>query len=318
MNKKIGLISGIAIATIIGGIVLLSNGKKEEYNSNKATIKVEHAIGTTNVVEEPQRIIVFDWAMLDVIDTLNIEGVVGVPKSGSIPDYLSEYEDEKYSNVGGLKEPNLEKIKELNPDLILINGRQHSFYEKLSAIAPTISMSKEDGKYLESTTKNFNIIGDIFNKEKEVEKELKLINEKVEEINKKVNDKGYTATTIMTSNGELSVFGEKSRFGLIYNEIGFESSDKNIKEANHGQNVSFEYLASQDADYIFVVDKSVIMNDKEQKPAKELLNNELVKSTEAAKNDNIVYLDTQAWYLSDGGITSTNIILDEVNSAISK
>ncbi|MGL5328070.1 MAG: siderophore ABC transporter substrate-binding protein [Peptostreptococcaceae bacterium] len=318
MNKKVALISGLVVVGLIGGALVFSNGEKEEAKgNNKEMVTIEHAVGTTKVEEEPERIVVFDYAALDAIQTLGVDGVVGVPQSSTIPEYLNEYAGSEYANIGGLKEPDLEKINELDPDLIIINGRQHSFYDKLSEIAPTISMGKEDGKYMESTTRNLNYLGDIFNKEEEVAKKFEEINAKIDEINKEVKDNKYVATTLMASDGELSVFGADSRFGMIYNELGFENTDENIQNADHGQGVSYEYIASQDTDFMFVIDKSVISSDK-QSPAQELLNNDLVNSTKVAKEGNIVYLDTLAWYLADGGFKSTNTMLDEVKEAISK
>ncbi|MPN20154.1 hypothetical protein SDC9_167531 [bioreactor metagenome] len=69
---------------------------------------------------------------------------------------------------------------------------------------------------------------------------------------------------------------------------------------------------------MFVIDKSVISSDKEQKPAAEILNNDLINNTKVAKENNIVYLDTHAWYLSDGGFISTNNMIDEISKAINK
>ncbi|MGL4911531.1 MAG: siderophore ABC transporter substrate-binding protein [Romboutsia sp.] len=319
MNKKVALISGLVIVGLIGTMLVFSNKGKEEVSKDASeVIKVEHALGTTDVAENPQKIVVFDYAALDAMEVLEIEGVVGVSKGSSIPDYLSKYEGEEYANVGALKEPDLEKINELDPDLIIINGRQHSFYDKLNEIAPTISMAKEDGKYMQDFTHNMEVLGDIFDKEEKVDEELAKINSKIEDINKEVAKNEYDATTLMVSDGALSVFGADSRFGLIYNNLGFKNSDENVKSSDHGQDVSFEYVASQDSDYIFVIDKSVISTDKEQKPAQEILNNELVNNSKAAKNDNIVYLDTHSWYLSDGGFISTNNMLDEINKVISK
>ncbi|MDO7203082.1 hypothetical protein Q5M85_01250 [Paraclostridium bifermentans] len=41
------------------------------------------------------------------------------------------------------------------------------------------------------------VLGDIFNKEDQVDSELKKINEKIEDINKEVTKNGYKATTLM-------------------------------------------------------------------------------------------------------------------------
>lgn len=319
MNKKVAIISAVVVATLIGGATYFGlnkdSSKKEE---NKEIIKVQHALGETEVSSNPKKVVVFDYAVLDAMQALEIDSVAGVPQDSSIPEYLSEYKGSEYVNIGGLKEPNLEKINEIQPDLIIINGRQNSFYEKFSEIAPTISLSKEDGKYMESVTKNMEIIGNIFDKEDEVKKELENINKKIEDINKEVVKNNYKATTLMASEGNLSVFGADSRFGIIYNEFGFKNTDDNIAASDHGQDVSYEYVANQDVDFMFVIDKSVISNNNNEKAAKELLNNDLVNNSKVAKEGKIVYLDTHSWYLSDGGIISTNSMIDEIKAAITK
>lgn len=47
-------------------------------------------------------------------------------------------------------------------------------------------------------------------------------------------------------------------------------------------------------------------------PSEELLDNDLVNNTNAAKNDMITFLDAQVWYLSTGGITSTITMIDDI------
>ncbi|MGV7801923.1 siderophore ABC transporter substrate-binding protein, partial [Mycobacterium kansasii] len=79
--------------------------------------------------KNPSRVVVFDFGILDSVDKLGIE-VLGVPQA-NIPSYLSKFEDKKYENVGSLKEPDFEKINSINPDLIIISGRQQDAYEEL-------------------------------------------------------------------------------------------------------------------------------------------------------------------------------------------
>lgn len=319
MNKKVAIISTVVIAGLIGGAAYFGlNKEASKKEENKEIIKVQHALGETEVASNPKKVVVFDYAVLDAMQVLEIDDVSGVPQDSSIPEYLSKYKGIEYVNIGGLKEPNLEKINEIQPDLIIINGRQNSFYEKLSEIAPTISLGKEDGKYMESVTKNMEIIGNIFDKEDEVKNELAKINKKIEDINKEVVNNNYKATTLMASEGNLSVFGADSRFGFIYNELGFKNTDDNITAADHGQDVSYEYVASQDVEFMFVIDKSVISSNNNEKAAKELLNNDLVNNSKVAKDGKIVYLDTHSWYLSDGGLISTNAMIDEIKAAITK
>ena len=51
--------------------------------------------------KNPEKVVVFDFGMLDTLDELGIE-VAGVPQA-NVPSYLSKYEDSKYTNVGRLE-----------------------------------------------------------------------------------------------------------------------------------------------------------------------------------------------------------------------
>lgn len=53
-----------------------------------------------------------------------------------------------------------------------------------------------------------------------------------------------------------------------------------------------------------------------QSSAKQTVENELVKKTNAYKNGNIVYLDPNYWYLSGGGLISVAEMVKEVDNAI--
>ena len=86
---------------------------------------IKHELGETTVTKNPEKVVVFDFGMLDTLDELGIE-VAGLPQS-NIPSYLSKYEDEKYANLGSLKEPDFEAIHALKPDVIFISGRQSDY-----------------------------------------------------------------------------------------------------------------------------------------------------------------------------------------------
>ena len=58
--------------------------------------------------KNPEKVVVFDFGMLDTLDELGVE-VAGLPQA-NVPAYLSKYEDAKYANVGSLKEPDFEAI----------------------------------------------------------------------------------------------------------------------------------------------------------------------------------------------------------------
>lgn len=273
---------------------------------------VQHELGETPVKKNPGKVVVFDYGVLDSFDKLGLE-VAGVAKD-SLPPYLSKYEDDQYANIGSLKEPDFEKIAEIAPELIIISGRQSDLYDQLAEIAPTIYMGVDTTKYMESFKHNMTTLGEIFDKQSEVEAELAAIEESINSLNEKASASGQNALVVLTTGGKLSAYGPGSRFGLIHDEFGLAAVDENIEASTHGQSITFEYIVEKDPDYLFVIDRDAAIGEGES--AKKLIENELVENTTAYKNDNIVYLDPNYWYLSGGGLQSVSEMVNEVEASI--
>ena len=157
-------------------------------------------------------------------------------------------------------------------------------------------------------------LGNLFDKQDEAKKAIDEIEAKIAKVNKTVTEKGLTASVVMANEGSISTFSAKSRYGLIYNGLGFAEVDKNIDDSTHGQQVSFEYFLENKSDYVFVVDRGAVTGKGEA--ASKLFDNEVMNKTEVAKNGNIVYLNSVIWYTMTGGIESTNQMIDEIADAV--
>ncbi|MGL5086142.1 MAG: siderophore ABC transporter substrate-binding protein, partial [Clostridium sp.] len=271
MNKKVLGIIVLIIVVLVGGSAFMKlSGSKSESGANGEKIKITHRYGETEVPVNPKKVVILDLGTLDIMTVLG-EEVIALPKS-SIAPYLEKYKDEKYIDLGTLKEFDIEKINELQPDLIIIEGRQESFYEELSKIAPTIGLGTVNNDFIGSLKNNTETIGKIFDKEKEATKELEKIEKDLAEIKTKVEASGKNALMTMVSDGAMSVFGKSSRFSIMYNELGFKVADDNITDGKHGQTISYEYLLEKNPDYLFVLDKGLIQKG-EQQPAKDIIEN---------------------------------------------
>ena len=64
------------------------------------------------------------------------------------------------------------------------------------------------------------------------------------------------------------------------------------------------------------MDKAAVVGDNLL--ANKAFDNPIVKSTKAAQNGNIVFLNSVVWYTASGGLKSTEIMLDEVEKSIEK
>lgn len=314
MNKKVAAIMAVLLVAVVGVFSIGMKKDKTTETAEKVTIAVTDSNGQSlELAKNPERVVVFDYGVADILNTMDVE-IVGLPKDGKLPGLLSVYENDKYASVGSLKEPNFEAIEALNPDLIIIGGRQADFVEDLEKIAPTVNLASDGQNYLKSFKNTVTVLGQLFDKEDIAKESIEKVEAKIAEINKEVTSRNLNVSTILTSEGSVSVFSGESRFGLIYNELGFANVDDKIDASTHGQQISFEYFLENKPEYIFVVDRGAVTGKGEA--AKALLDNEIMNNTEAAKNDKIKYLNAEVWYTVSGGIDSTMAMLDEIANAI--
>ena len=322
MNKKAAAIVGGILVLGLGvfGFTKLNSGSQnqqtqQEQSAEQTTVQITDANGEkAELKKNPKRVVVFDYGVADILKNLGVDAVVGLPKNGKMPEILSNYSDDKYTNVGSLKETDFEAVESLNQDLIIIGGRQSEDIDSFKEIAPTVNLAVDGQDYMNSFKTVVTDLGNLFDKQDEAKKAIDEIEAKIAKVNKTVTEKGLTASVVMANEGSISTFSAKSRYGLIYNGLGFAEVDKNIDDSTHGQQVSFEYFLENKSDYVFVVDRGAVTGKGDA--ASKLFDNEVMNKTEVAKNGNIVYLNSVIWYTMTGGIESTNQMIDEIVDAI--
>ena len=289
--------------------------KNEEQNSateSTEVVTVDHLSGTSEVKVNPKNVVVLSYGMLDTFDELGIP-VKGVPGS-NLPAYLSKYSDAAYENVGGIKEPNAEKVNAADTELIIIAGRTAAMYDEFKKIAPTINLDVDAKDYMNSFKKNQRVIGKLFGKEEQVEEELKDIDARIAKIKSITENSDKKGLIVLANEGRMSSYGKGSRFGIIHDVFGLKPADEKIEVATHGQVISNELIKELNPDYIFVIDRGAAI--KRATLNKEEFANALVQQTNAYKNDKIIFLNPETWYLSGGGLKSIKMMIEEVENAV--
>ncbi|MGL4362550.1 MAG: siderophore ABC transporter substrate-binding protein [Cellulosilyticaceae bacterium] len=290
-----------------------------EENVVSETMKITHEYGTVEVPKNPKSIVVTDFGILDTVHALGVTSVVGIPQdTTSIPEYLEVYKSDEYTNVGGVKEINFEVLYELAPEIIFISGRLASQYDELSKIAPVVYINIDTENYMESLEEEMTVLGELFGKEEEVKTYLAEIWEQVDKTKALATSTNANGLITMVNKGEISVYGEVSRFGIIHNTLGVIPADTNIDDSTHGQTVTFEYLLEVNPEYLFVIDRNAIgtADGVANATAKDTLNNSIVNKMSVAQEDKIIYLDPVAWYMTSGGATATKIMITEIFNAL--
>lgn len=299
----------LVIALLASLLVLVGCGSTKELEKKELTIT--HNLGETEVTTNPEKVVIFDLGVLDMFDALELN-VTAVPKS-NLSDNLKKYESDDYVNAGTLFEPSFEDLAEHGPDLIIISGRAAKNYDELSKIAPTISLDTDNKDFMESVYNRLDVIAQIFPEAKEnIDKEVETLKADIETL--KTSAAAVEGETLfLLANGDsISVYGPQSRFGMIYDDFGFKPlSDVTYDDSTHGQQVGFEFIGEHNPQTIVVMDR-VVATGQEGVEGKDLLNNDLVNGTDAAKNERVYYVNPFVWYLETGGLNSTKTMISEM------
>lgn len=319
MKKRKLLLALVAFVSVLTLVACSNGSEKNSSSSQEKTVTIKTSTGNSKVPKNPKKIVVLDYGVADTIRALGKEdSIVGLP-TDSLPSYLSDFKNKKgITNVGNLKEVNLEKIAELEPDLIILSGRTQSQMEEFKKIAPTIYFETSTKDYWSSVKTNIQELAKVFGDESEETAKTKIseidqIVKKAQEANK---DTQSTALTVMLNEGNLAGVSPEGRFSFIYNSLGFKPTSLEIPNesnggANHGFSLSFESVNQVNPDFIFVVDRTLAIGGDDTQNS-DILNNSLLQETNAGKNGHIVTLTSDLWYLSGGGLESTKLMFEEV------
>lgn len=281
-----------------------------------ATLNERSQPTEVRVPADPRRIAVADMAVLDTLDAWGLtERIVALTQSTPVP-YLAEYFEKspKVTNIGTLKELDLEALMASEPDIIFISGRLAKKYKELSRIAPVVYMSVDrNAGSLASFSKNLLNLSKIFHLEARARQYIARLDSRLARI--RTAAQGSSALVGLVTSAHVNLLGNSARCSLIGNEFGFTNIAAKAN-ANHGNESSFELLLKLNPDYFFVLDRDSAIAKPGARLARDILANDLVARMKAHQNNRIVYLNPSAWYLAEGGVSAMDIMFSDVEKAL--
>ncbi|WP_434525602.1 siderophore ABC transporter substrate-binding protein [Photorhabdus asymbiotica] len=276
-------------------------------------ITVKHLSGETEVKRNPQKVVLFDFGTYDSLVKLGLsDRVVALPIDNT-PEYLRNNLPKRVENAGGIKEPNLEKLVQIKPDLIIITARQGSSYENLSKIAPTINLGTDSKNYLASVESNLTLLGELFSKQTEVKEQIADLEKIIAKAQDKAKSSGAKVLVLLHNAGKLILSDQN----VVYDVVKAHRAELPAavdEDKTKRRVVTSEMIAQANPDVILIIDRSEAIHagklDKVQ------FEDDKVKSTSAYKNGKITYLKSDLWYLSGGGLESLTAQINAVEDAL--
>ncbi|SHG46918.1 iron complex transport system substrate-binding protein [Marinomonas polaris DSM 16579] len=258
---------------------------------------------------------IFDLGSLDTIAALDLESyVVGVPKQ-VLPDYLKQFNDARYTDVGGLKTPDLEAIKTLNPDLIVITGRQAGQKSALEAIGKVQQVEAFGDNYWESFSANVTSIATLFNAKNAADTALAELNTDIESTKADIKD-NPTILVVTHNNGSFGLRDEPIATQLL----GLDASKvpSHVTPQKRGTrtftSLSVNNIAEMKPTTLFIVDRSAAIGDT--KNTLDIAELKVELAAQDAGTIKVAYLSPKLWYLSGNGLQSLRMQVKEIADAL--
>ncbi|RIL77683.1 iron citrate ABC transporter substrate-binding protein, partial [Staphylococcus equorum] len=121
MKRAISLFTLVAFMVLLAACGSVSDsGNSTSKNKDGKGVEVKHEAGTTTVKGEPKRVVALEYSFVDALVSLGVKPV-GIADDGKKGNIIEPIKDKvgNYKSVGSRKQPNLEVISELKPDLII-------------------------------------------------------------------------------------------------------------------------------------------------------------------------------------------------------
>ena len=311
--KNLSLIKLLAITTSIALILTACGGsttKTDDTSQEEAqktevsgTVEITDINGTVEVPVNPQRVVALDNRTFETLADWGVEPVA-VPKPVLPPDSPFANND-AIEDVGSHREPNLEIIAAVDPDLVIVGQRFASFADDIKALVPNaavINLNFDVSEEAASAGDNLKeglinstfALGQIFDKAEEAEVLIADFIANIEQATEAYNGQD-TVMAVVVSGGEIGFSAPSSGrvWGPMYEIFGWVPalSVDDATSDHQGDDVSVEAIAQSNPDWLFVLDRdAATSSNAESSPAQDVIDNApALQNVRAITEGNIVY-----------------------------
>jgi iron complex transport system substrate-binding protein len=298
MLKQV-MMTGVATATL--ALLLAVPGQARE---------ITHAMGATDVPDNPQRIVVLTNEGTEAL----LE--VGITPVGAVKSWLG---DPWYDHIAGqmaevtvLGEEsavNLEVLVSLEPDLILANKSRHEkIYEQLSAIAPTVVSERLRGDW----QINMALYTDAAGKGEEGKAALDAFDARIATLHDALGaslDEEISIARFMA--GQTRIMFKDSFSGLILSELGFHRPATQDKD-EFAEEITKERIPEFEGDRLIFFTYET-GNGEGNSQAEDWKADPLWQNLAVVQAGKVHDVSDAIWNTA-GGIIAGNLLLDDIET----
>ncbi len=272
---------------------------------------LDSAYGPLKLDGTPQRVVALGDSALDAALSLGVHPVGTLASRGGddVPDYLKARAG-KIALVGSVREPNLEAILRLQPDLVLASGElSRDLYAKLSLMAPTVVPK---GNSFQDWRETYATYAEALGKAEAGRQRLAEIETRSTELRQRLPQ--GQAVSVVRWNPQGPVIMSSNLFvGQLLDGLGLRANELAAAQSQkpHSDVLSLENLSRINADWIFLA----TLNPDGRKALEEARKQPAFTRLKAVVDDHVVTVDGQIWSSSSGYLAAQQV-LDDVEKAL--
>jgi iron complex transport system substrate-binding protein len=298
---------GLLLLAMMTATVAIACHATPDPRHSHACRSITHVMGETCVPIEPQRVITL--GVLGHVLPLDVEPVGAIEwggEMGQFPDYLQPHTEEiVYLGQGG--QPNLERIAQLKPDLILGTEADREIYHHLSQIAPTVLIAgRSTGAWKEQLYQ----VGVILGKTEQVDRVLAEYQQRVEWLQQQLGTDRLASLVISfvrVDPSQLQIPQQQLFASTIFQDVGLSRPPSQNKDGFY-ETVSLEKLPEIDGDVILVM--AGWQDGDRSNPTQQLADHPLWLQLNAVQQGQ-VYVVPDYWIAGD--IIAAHRVLDDLH-----
>ena len=285
-------------------------------NDDVATHTVKHLEGSTQVPDDPERVVTLWASTLSATVALGEQPVGYAFNDEPAPgvDVPEDYDLDSLDHLGDSQELDLERIAAAEPDLILATEVQADYYDQLSDIAPTVILEWGGTSVWKQHLRD---VAEVLQREDEADKVESDYRAHVDEVADAIGGPSATEVSIVRFHAdELRLEVRNSFAGQVVADVGLARPEvQDVEEEESGYlAVSLEQLPDADGDALFAFTIADSDDPQEDDLLESARDNPLWKQLDAVRKDRVHEVDYMTWISSN--YFAAHAILDDLESAL--
>ncbi|TDE88899.1 iron ABC transporter substrate-binding protein [Occultella glacieicola] len=313
-----GYVAALAAASVLAlgacaGEATADDEAGDDPTTAQATsVEVEDNNGTQTIRLPLESVVATDNRTFETLSDWGIE--LTAAAVSLMPDTIAYTDDDTIIDLGNHREPDLEAIVAVEPDLIVNGQRFTQYHDDFAGLAPdavVLELDPREGEpFDDELRRQITVLGEVFGHQDDAAQLIADFDAAIDRV-AAAYDPATTVMAVNTSGGEIGYIAPSvgRTIGPMFDIFGLTPALEvpDGSDDHEGDDISVEAIADSDPDLILVMDRdaAISADDPAYVPGADIIeDSEALANVTAVADGNIVYMPADT-YTNEGIQTYT-------------